>query len=418
MKITSRKIYSVLLYSAILLFSFEQATFLTLGFVTELKPYRVLLIVAGVLLLWYPIRLDQQSKRLAFLIFAIYFGGLLIAMLRTIVGTADIFIALVKAKLFLIAFVFYLLPICTIHQPKQIIRLSAIILISAALSTCIYFLTINDMYFYRFSGFFRNPNHFGYLIGLSIVITFYFLAWKQYKPVFFFPLLIWIFISALLLILSGSRSAILATVLTLALLLYRCVSLSGVSRGNRIVIGLGVALVLTVALPYAINSNVTTERLMDRFSVINMATGAGRFDLWRAGLLAAEDFLFTGLGMGQYLTVHSYYIRQISGNIYVTLMEFDLGLHNEYLNLLVEFGLFALLAYVVVIFYLWRGVWKFGRNNQKWLHISALAEAYLIFNILFSASQDMYNFPLNWLALGICATLIKLRGYSVISKAK
>lgn len=418
MKLNREKFISFFLFAAIFSLSFEHATSLLLGFDTELKPHRLLALIVTALLFSYKIRLGQQSKKLFILIFLIYGFGYFLAMLWAILDNADMSIATRQAQLFLMAFLFYALPVFIVKKPDQIIRIAAIILTSAIVSSSVYILTFGMEGFYRFAGFFRNPNHYGHLIGLSLITAFYFIAWKQYRPFLFLPLLAWIFFGAILLIVSGSRGAIAASVIAMALLLYRSASLAGRGRSKRAVIGLGLVLSFTAALPYIINASLITDRVIQRFSAGQIETGAGRFDLLKSGLLAGQDSFFMGIGMGQYLAVHSYYVRQIGGEIYGTLLDFDLGVHNEFVNLLVEFGFFAFVAYCLVIFFLWRGIWKFGKSNRDWLHISALVEAYLIFNVLFSATQDMYTFSLNWLALGVCAALINIRERDAISSAR
>lgn len=414
MRIKETKLVMLLFSISVFLYAFEQSLLIFLNFDSILKPYRVTLIMA--VAIWFflaPSRIGGLALPLTRFFFGIYAFGLILVLLKVTFSPVDIQLALDVALdqfvLFIFAFSFLVLAVSSIQRPEHLVHLAAIILFSAVLSSGIWYYGNMDLNVYRVSGFFRNPNHFAFLISISIIIATYFVTQSAGRLWVLTMLFAYIAASLFLLALSGSRSGVFSVIIGLVLFLYRHMSSSGKASGQRILISAFVLLVLLSASQYILDSGQLPTSVMNRFTAEQMQSGAGRSDLIRSGFIAAGDSFYMGMGMGQYITKHAFYTGQLSGQVYATLLEFDLGLHNEYLNLLTEFGIFTLLAYLAGLIAIWRGIRKFGIAFPKWRHLSNLVESLLLLDLIFSVSQSMYTFPYHWMLLGFGLSLINLK---------
>lgn len=394
--------------ATVFLFAFEQITWVYFGVETILKPYRITLGLGLVLALFSKNRLGRDVVRITLAFTSVYVLGTTLALFWAI--STPVNLGGVLHQLLLLGFAagMYVLALLGIRSTKDLVRVLWLIVLSSFLSSILWYLHSGGVGFYRATGFFRNPNHFAFMLAISVLISSYFLlARKRNLGVSVF-LLANILICIALLFLSGSRSILLTALPALVLLLFRYVTQPGRGAGNRMALGVGIAALITIAVFSIIDGDLLSSRLMDRFDAENLKTASGRLDLWRAGLLAAEDYHLTGMGIGQYLHNHQTYVQQLSGAVYITILEFNLGLHNEYLTLLVEFGLLGLGIYVVAVVTIWRGIRRFSKANPRHMFLASLAECCLVLDVVFSASQDMYLFPYHWLILGTCVSLLKI----------
>ena len=409
MTISIRGATHFLFAASVFLFAFEQVYVVAGLSDSFVKPYRVTALLGIALIAISREKLPIQVRRLLAVLFVVYAWGVVLALGRSAFLSTDFGTTLHFLQLFLIGFSILYLAVIGIKRPEQINRLLILILVSAILSSSIWLALNWGQNIYRATGFFRNPNHFAYMLSLSMLIAFYLLAHNLRKVGLAILLLAWVFISIILIVLTGSRGAIATTVPAIALFLFRYVTEPGRAQGTRSFVALTVLAALAMSSPYLLQSGLFSDRLLERFSAAQVETGSGRFDIWQAGLLAAGDVLYTGIGMGQYINVHSYYINQVPGNVYSTVLDYDLGLHSEYVSLFVEFGLLGLLAYLGCLFAIWRQIRRFGRMFPQWRHLRNILEAMLVFNVFFSLSQEMYIFPYHWVVLGLGASTFKFR---------
>lgn len=395
--------------ASVFLFAFEQV-YVVFGLSDSfLKPYRVSALLGFALIAISREKMPIQLRRLLAILFVVYTWGVVLALGRSVFLATDIRTTFHSLQLFLIGFGLLYLGVNGIKQPKQIHNLLILILASAILSSIIWLAITRGQSFYRAPGFFRNPNHFGYMLALSMLIALYLLASNVSRVGLVLPLLSWLVISIFIVVLTGSRGVIATAVPAMTLFLFRYITEPGRGKVSRGFVGLSVLVALAMSTLYLLQSGLFNDRLLQRFSAAQIETGSGRFDIWKAGLLAADDALYTGIGMGQYINVHSYYISQVSGSVYSTVLDYDLGLHSEVVSLLVEFGVLGLLAYLGCIFAIWRQIRRFGREFRQWRHLSNVLEAMFFFNFLFSMSQEMYVFPYYWVVIALGASTFKFR---------
>lgn len=406
------------LAATIFLFTFEQVLVVFLGIDSILKPYRVTVLVGIVFLIMFPVKITSQVKVISLSLAGLYIFGAFIALLWVMVGSGSYERLVNQFVLFFIAYCVYLMVVYNIRNVDDLEKVFFVILFSVFVSSVIWIISNAGIDSYRASGFFRNPNHFAYNLGISILISIFLFIKAFGRWLFIIPLIININISVILLLLSGSRSALLALVIVLLIAFYRYKNIGKYGNLKRILISVLIAVFLFGLINVVVDSQIIPSRLLSRYEMENMAGASGRTDLIRSGVIAAIEYFGLGMGMGQYMEYHQQYIQQVSGYVYRTVLEYDLGLHNEYLVLFVEFGVMPLLLYFFIIYLMWRSVRYFYKNMPQYSMYAIIVEGLLLFDIIFSFSQEMYAFPSHWLVLGICTSLIQLGSNSRIMKSK
>jgi len=409
MVLSLSQVVKIFFAMAVFLFPFEQALLFFFGFDNILKPYRAALVLAILFLPFSRFRLAPRAFWLLAAFAGLYTLGFALALFWSI--SSPVSLGTTVHQLILVAFAtsYLVLAAYCIETPEQLDRLIMLVLAAVIISTGIWYIDNFTASFYRATGFFRNPNHFAYMLALSILFSIYAITRSSGKRMLQLVLALYIPFAIFMLILSGSRSVLATITPSLLFFVFCFITMPGRGASRRMITGLIGLMVLIISALIIVNSNLLSARLLERFSAEHLATGSGRWDLWRAGLLAAEDYLFTGLGIGQYLHQHSYYIRQVSGSVYDTVFEFDLGLHSEFVNMLVEFGVLGLLLYSACLVALWITLRRFYKDFPEWRHLANVLQAAFLFDLLFSASQDMYTFAGHWIILAFCASLLKLR---------
>ncbi len=170
-------------------------------------------------------------------------------------------------------------------------------------------------------GFAMNPNILGGL--LVLVLPFAWLAFEKHRPRAPMAVLIPLVLGAAIL-LSGSRNAILAM----------AVSLVGV-LGHRAVFGRGWQVVFQGA------SALCLLGVLGAFVVSQRYADTGRWVIWKVGMTLLQQFPWTGVGI---LSVEPMYQRMHGGWPHAA------HLHNGFLQIMVECGVFsafALFGYIV-----------------------------------------------------------------------
>ena len=169
----------------------------------------------------------------------------------------------------------------------------------------------------------------------------------------------------------------------LAALLYLC--LSRVKK-YKIAGGAVIATFILVGIfIFAIqdSTQIGNIPIIKRLSTISLQDGSvqTRFIGWNAAWQGFKERPFLGVGMENYNLLFNKYFPARYYNLAPTETYFDRS-HNQYLNILSESGLGALLLYLllpaIVAFYLWRG-YRLGRFSLSELSIfSAVIAAYLV----------------------------------------
>ena len=223
------------------------------------------------------------------------------------------------------------------------------------------------------AGFFVNTNHFANLVFISIPIAFaYFL--KTNRP---FLLGIYVVFALLILLAAGSLAGVLIgfaiTVLSAFVLLQR--------RNISVLLVIGATVLAGI---YAVG-------LWARIDLGHFKPGFGRWEFARTTWEGILDNLPFGIGYGNFVTGYTSYER--SSMIFHRYVN---HVHNDYLELLFEGGVFA--AFAIAAFFVIL-LWRVFETLSWPLHRAATLA------IVFILVHSSVDYPLRTLAIGISFAL-------------
>jgi O-antigen ligase len=337
-------------------------------------PAYGLLATIGLLSLLSLRRAKPEPHQLCLVSAAVFFGYVLTRALlspATYLARADIYSVLGGLLV-------YLFVACIFTDPKRrmvlLFFLLAVALVHVFIGALQFrdgtnFMLIPSLHRYdygrRASGFYVCPNHLAGLLevlgvfGLSIVFWSRWPTWSKLLTAYAAS------ICYLGVVLTGSRGGYLSTVASL--LVFAALSLLILSRaGTRLFWSIGgAALIAAVLIGIAVTfsfhkSDYLSSRAQNVFDKENM-----RVDLWHAAIQQWKLEPFTGTGSGTYL----YYGRQFR----TERMQLDpIRAHNDYLDLLAEYGLAGGAAFLLFLGVHLRNGWKnFQRLGPKRVAVSA-----------------------------------------------
>ena len=135
--------------------------------------------------------------------------------------------------------------------------------------------------------------------------------------------------------------------------------------------------------------------LTDRFQESNLKTGSGRFDIAKAALNLGVDTGFSGVGIGQY---RYYHLDYLESNAYDTVLNYKLSTHNLFLDLLVNFGIISFFIFLYILILNKRKIEQIKDSQSRKI-------TFLLFFVILivSYSQEMFTFPIFWLAMSFLA---------------
>lgn len=358
-----------------------QILFYAFGIDTELKPYRVFLILAFTSNI-----INKSVTHYNFLLKSfvfIFIYGFSIGFIRSAIGLGELAYLINGATHFLIGLmILYLFS--NISNTRLLYKIGVYMIIGLLISSMFglynYFLGANQ--FYRLQGLFKNPNHLAFAINFITPFLFFKLKNENRK---FLNLILIIFFTTIV-FLTASRTGLIIQVLSLFFLVIiffkNILSLifaffTGIISLNFIVLPL-----------FEINENI-----FNRFEKSNYETGSGRWDIIDAAMNLGIDTYFTGVGIGQYRFYHLDYISKAA---YQTVLNFKLSTHNHFLDLLINYGFisFSLFIFIIITFSK-----TFFKKRGKQLYKYLLLILFIL--IVSSFSQEMIVFPLFWVVIAI-----------------
>lgn len=174
----------------------------------------------------------------------------------------------------------------------------------------------------------EDPNQFALtlLLPLALALGRLFSSRKRSEKIL---LAVAVALIGLGLLLTMSRGALLAILVLLLVFVYK------LRASWRVFLPIGILLLVSVVLP---------ESFFDRLREAVSSRGAGRFDIWIAGLHAAWHHGLWGAGLENFRTAYN----DVAGASPV-FRGFARAAHNTYLGLLVEFGVAGLLCFALAI---------------------------------------------------------------------
>lgn len=235
---------------------------------------------------------------------------------------------------------------------------------------------------YRLVGFYRNPNHLGVAIACAVIILVYQLPrWLRFWRI----AILAYFVCGI--VLSGSRGAILATALSIVM-----ISIADKRRRLMIVgiVVLGSACVWLLMDPIMAGlDSLNNGRLRERYSQQELTRAAGRLEIARSALYVGTETSFIGIGINRYQDYHRSTLRKLRIRDSYGIA---LGTHNFYISLLVEWGVPALLAFLVFFFRAFKSRLAVARH---------FIFGAVVMVAVFGATTDLVSVVGAWVVLGL-----------------
>ena len=377
---------------ALCLFAFflplGQIMYHAFGIETELKPYRMFLILAFIITFldksFIHLKLNFIFKSFLF----IFTYGFCMAIIRIAFGKGELAYLTNGATHFLIGLmILYLFS--NISSTKLLNKIGNYFIIGILISSMFglynYFFGANQ--FYRLQGLFKNPNHLAFAINFITPFLFFKLKNENRK---FLNFILIIFFTTIV-FLTASRTGLLIQVFSL---LYLITIFSKNILNFIFAFFIGIIFTYFIVFPLLeINTNI-----LNRFEKSNYETGSGRWDIIDAAMNLGIDTYFTGVGIGQY---RFYHLDYISLTAYQTVLDFKLSTHNHFLDLLINYGFISFLLFVIIIITLFKTFFK-KRGTQFYKYLLLI----LFILIVSSLSQEMIIFPLFWIVIAILSITI------------
>jgi O-antigen ligase len=148
-----------------------------------------------------------------------------------------------------------------------------------------------------------------------------------------------IFLSPVLILLTGSRGGFLALLVAIFLLIFT--GLAGIRKSHKKAIL--TSLILLIAI---FGSRIDIERyrsLTDLSNDYNISSDSGRFEIWKTGLKLIKNHPITGVGFGSFGRAHGY-LRGAEDKIPIWR-----AAHNSYIQLCADLGVPAFLVFMSLI---------------------------------------------------------------------
>jgi len=229
---------------------------------------------------------------------------------------------------------------------------------------------------YRLSGGFLNPNAFG-LAGLTV--TFFSLInyfYENQKQILKTTFLSFSLLGICIILMSGSRGTMLSLIIGLIVFFANTKTF----RTVRIIL----VIILFSVLSLMLFEERISATLAQRISLLGEDRGAGRMDIWKDYLSEFPKYIFTGAGLHRSI--------EVIKNSYSVILKTT---HNNYLRVLVEFGLLGLLFFIMGI----KQIYK--RLSRSKSYFSSGIKSLLIAWCVSSLFMDSLDSRTTWIILGI-----------------
>jgi O-antigen ligase len=242
---------------------------------------------------------------------------------------------------------------------------------------------------FRPTGAVGNANELGIYASIAIVMCVYFIQTTRNGLIKLFTIFC-LFTSAVALVLSGSRGAILFFI---PVVIYQL--LRGGRRSVQLVI---VALVIFVMVAGFIPGSYW-QRIADIPSVIlNQEDTVGqRYQFWDLALNAWQTSPILGIGSGA--------VNIVLGESDLVKSGVSIPAHNTYITVLAENGLVGFMVYISIlaltIYILFRLDWIYHRKNKYFTQLIIVWQATLAIILLNAVKGEWETSKISWICVGI-----------------
>jgi O-antigen ligase len=394
-----------LLYAYAFFLPFEQLFGQLPGVGHYLKPYRVI----GFLLLalWLtkammrPARLRLDAFDVGYI--AIFVTGLAMAGGWLLVGKPVSFgWALSDSGLILFGFGIYLVIKNQLVTPEDVGRLLWTFAVATAVSIFVDVVAAGGLSAHRVAGFYDNPNRLAAALGIAIVVMLSRLNARtdDDQPRNLIAIGIAVLLMGLVIVLTGSRGGLVA--LGAGLLALVAFGSPGRRGATRYRAAVGALIVVALGASFALfRPSTATVRLQ-----LPVAYASGnRLDLAESSWHVALDHYLLGAGTAQYRFLHRDYVAKLNHLHYDKLANYNLGTHNDYMDILAESGLVALAIYLWMLWRLLVGLRKEATASSSiW---PSMCLPVFIFIVVLSFSHGTLLDPEYWLVMAVLTAMVR-----------
>ncbi|HEX8855962.1 MAG TPA: O-antigen ligase family protein [Thermoleophilaceae bacterium] len=305
----------------------------------------------------------------------------------------DIGVGVSKYLRYVLFVVFFFLVLQLTRERKDVVRALRVIALSSGVAAVI---GLENFLFKgagRAGGPIRDPNDFAYLMAAILPITAYLFSADKLRRPLWGACFVVTFAAMLATLSRGAIVGIAA--LAVWAIVSRSVRIGGIVVGA--LTGVGVLL-----LSFTLWSGVINEKLQSK-SQIASANAQSREAFWDAAKRMWLDRPVTGVGPERFGELANQYVR----NNPITLDK--PVVHNTYLELLAECGLFALLAFVGYLIAVWRQLASGRRRAREagdedgWRLNTALQASLVVSIVSGVFLSEQLSVPF-WLIGGLAAT--------------
>jgi putative inorganic carbon (HCO3(-)) transporter len=331
-------------------------------------------------------------------------GLLSLALLGSLILSADPGVGLLGTSRYLLYIVFFLLVLQLSSDRARIAQLMRVFVLSAALAAVVGVIGVISGAQARAMGPIKDPNDFAYLLSTTIPLAAY-LCWSAAR-------LRWIWLFAALVSLAGvlatfSRGALVGLgVLLVWSLLTRRVPL----RAGLAFVATGLLLVLVAFTAFGGTLSVSLRQK----SNIASRNVDSRTAFWVASLQMTADHPLVGIGPGRLPEELPSYVRNDpvpldEGNGHI------LVVHNSYLEILTEEGPVALLCFLAFLLAGWSGLRRVSararaRGDDDALHLADSLRGALIVAMVGAFFISIQTGPPFWLLGGLASAMLARGG--------
>lgn len=304
-----------------------------------------------------------------------------------------------------------------VDNKKELYLILGSYLLGALFSSC---LGIFNSYLYGFTiradiGNMSNPNFYARVVGLGIVFSGYLIIVSKNKFARLFSLICCTTLPVAVL-LSGSRGAWLALLLTPAAALFLCRKyIIKLMRKRIIIISLLIILLFTLTLGPSIISHlppVIVQRMQTLTCISDQIdVSAGRLDIWSVGLEIVKDNWVWGVGLDNFPYAFTEYLPRVEG------IFSDIGLnrdpHSIFLANLAELGIPGFLLFISLLV----SMWRMGGRTEK-LADSLLSELTVVFLVSAGLTSTDHCSKFFWFGMLIPSIVSRLYYFKDIDRGK
>lgn len=398
--------FDQVLFGLVCLYAFfiplEQILEAYFGIDTVLKPYRVVaLLIIGIFAIKLAFRrsVNPQMRQDQFLYFIFGYGIIitLVRMMTTQFYMSYLLNDVFQQGMYLMVFIIMRHINLSADKLRTIVRWLGAGIIYNALYSFYVFHILKE--YRRIGGLMDNPNY----LALSIVVLMLLLVVEYGTLRHWFKKVLWwatMLLAIYVLVLAGSRTSLMVLIGALFFLLLLTpardkIRLMVVGIVVAIVIGVGGLTVLDENTPLSLINRINEKRSEDD----------PRLAIWKGAYNAAQQSNFLGVGTGQFKGNFGKYYKGENNDLIRRIVQrnYFLSPHSDYFSILVVYGAFGLVSYLVFLFLSGRSMLAAYQRATNPEHKQHYKFALLVFSalVMFGFAHESLGSAFFWIVLNI-----------------